>query len=520
MSISNILQKLNSRDTRLIPQLPKLNKKIKFLSILIAFVFLTLIGRQILAINDQVDISNSDAVKKYQDKQTAISAGNNQESWMSESMMSNAMSLNQAMIGDIPADVLKGKTTSWIPGGMIGVANQSIAYLYNPPASGVQYIAQTVDNFLGKPAYASAGTDGLKGIQDIWKSFRNAVYILFSVVFIGIGIAIMLRVKISQQAVISLQSAIPSLITSLVLVTFSYAIAGLLIDLSYLFSGLILGILFNSKGGLDSTLFSGWLNNPSFSKLVDGGFPVTFDLLYKVLPMSLVFLISGFVSFSIGSVISIIGGGFSIPAALPIAGISFIIIILLILITIFAQTIKFFIGAAKCYISLVLRIIFSPVEIGMGAIPNSKMNFSSWIWQIIANLAVFPCSIIFLVIINMILEAIDGGNLWNPPMFGLSYLLKAAIGISSFFLLAKLPSMIPEFVFNLKPAPWGKAIGENMKGGFVGMASDYAGTAKKEFQSASAVAGAKKFNEKYGEGLRTRFNQRFGGGGPTPPENN
>jgi hypothetical protein len=220
MSVPNILQKLNSRDTKLIPQLPKLNKKIKFVSILIDLVFLTLLGRQILA-NDEITINKSAAIEKFKSKQAAIDQGNNQESWMNESMMSNAMSLNQAIAGTSPDNVLNGTATGWIPGGMIGFTNQSIAYLYNPPASGVQYIAQTVGNFLGKPTYAATGYDGLKGILPIWQSFRNAVYILFSIVFIGIGIAIMLRVKISQQAVISIQSALPSLITSLILDTFS-----------------------------------------------------------------------------------------------------------------------------------------------------------------------------------------------------------------------------------------------------------------------------------------------------------
>lgn len=468
MFISNILQKLNSRDTRLIPQLPKLNKKIKFLSILIAFAFLTLIGRQILAA-DEITADNSAAIQKYQEKQTAISAGNNQESWMSESMMSNAMSLNQAIVGNIPTDVLKGKTTTWVPGGIIGITNQSIAYLYNPPASGVQYIAQTVNNFLGKPAYAATGYEGLKGIQNIWKSFRNAVYILFSVVFIGIGIAIMLRVKISQNAVITIQSAIPQLITSLILVTFSFAIAGLLIDLSYLFSGVVMAILFNSKGGLNSALWSTTFNfNPSFSEIVSGG--TTFKLLYNLVPFTAIAIIPSVLAGVIGGFITLASGGAALPVGIAIAGISFILILLIILLVILVQIVKFAIGMAKCYITLLLKIILAPLEIGMGAIPNSKMNFSSWIWGVIANLAVFPISIIFLVLVGMILDSIDGG-LWSPPMMGLGYLLKPIIGISAIMMLSQLPKMIPEFVFNIKPSPWGKALGESFKPG----ASKFAG---------------------------------------------
>ena len=385
---------------------------------------------------------------------------------MSESMMSNAMSLNQAIIGDIPAGVLAGKTNDWIPGGMIGFTNQSIAYLYNPPASGVQYIAQTVDNFLGKPAYAVSGYEGLKGIQNIWKSFRNAVYILFSVVFIGIGIAIMLRVKISQNAVITVQSAIPQLITSLILVTFSFAIAGLLIDLSYLFSGVVLAILFNSKGGLSSALWSTTFNfNPSFSEIVSGG--TTFKLIYNLIPFTAIAIIPSVLAGIIGGVITLASGGAGLAAGLVVGAISFILILLIVLLVILVQIVKFAIGIAKCYISLLLKIILAPLEIGMGAIPNSKMNFSSWIWGVVANLAVFPLSIIFLVLVGMILDSIDGG-LWSPPMMGLGLLLKPIIGISAIMMLSKLPQMIPEFIFNIKPSPWGKAIGESFKPGAAG----------------------------------------------------
>jgi hypothetical protein len=173
------------------------------------------------------------------------------------------------------------------------------------------------------------------------------------------------------------------------------------------------------------------------------------------------------ISAIIGAIVGLIFTGFS-PAGLLGAPIGAIILFLVIILTILVQTIKYFIGIAKCYIAILIRIIFAPIEIGMGAIPNSKMNFSSWIWNIVANLAVFPCSIIFLVIMNLIIEAIDAGSLWNPPMMGINKILTAAIGISSFFILAKLPSIIPEFVFSIKPSPLGKAIGEGLAGSLPG----------------------------------------------------
>jgi len=466
MSISNILQKLNSRNTKLFPQFSKLNKKIKFASILIAFIFLSFLGHQILA--EDLTIDNS-ATQQLGDVFSAGQKGNNLESWSKSSITSNAVGFAEAIGGTQTAESLtalaNGETSNLAFGGLLGITNNAIASLYNPPVSGVQYIAQSFNNFLGKPAYAANGYDGLKGIQNIWKSFRNAVYILFSIIFIGIGIAIMLRVKISQNAVITIQSAIPQLITSLILVTFSFAIAGLLIDASYLFSGLVLAIIFNSQNGINSPLLSG--TNPlTFSGLMQAGFGTTFGLLYKLLPISIIGTLTTIIGGTLGALFIPLGPAGWVGGAISGvvgAALGFFLIIVFI----FIQTVKFFIGLAKCYINILFRVIFAPLEIGMGAIPNSKMNFSSWIWNIVANLAVFPVSIIFLVLVNLILELMENNSssLWAPPMLNHPTILRAIIGICAYMMLAKLPSLIPEAVFNIKPSPWGKALGESFKAG-------------------------------------------------------
>ena len=146
------------------------------------------------------------------------------------------------------------------------------------------------------------------------------------------------------------------------------------------------------------------------------------------------------------------------------------------MIMLFIWMVKFFFGLLKCYIVIILKIILAPLEIGMGAFPNSKLGFSSWLTDLVANLAVFPLSLIFLVMANMIIEA-AGKGLWQPNMIGGSLLgsaanaatslsggiLPAAIGIATIMILSKLPKLIPEFIFAIKPSPWGKALGESYK---------------------------------------------------------
>ncbi|MEN9406549.1 MAG: hypothetical protein RLZ12_833, partial [Bacillota bacterium] len=58
----------------------------------------------------------------------------------------------------------------------------------------------------------------------LWKTFRNMAYGLVSVFLVVIGIFIMLRKKTDPKTVLTLQAALPKVVISLVLITFSFAI--------------------------------------------------------------------------------------------------------------------------------------------------------------------------------------------------------------------------------------------------------------------------------------------------------
>ena len=443
-----------------------------------------------------------------------MSAGGNLESWLGkDTFRINAVGALNALIDvqTINPDLISGKMPSngqfftQAPGGMIGSANTVIASLYNQPISGVEYLAEMKDSFLGKPAYAQGvGFQGLQPILPIWRAFRNVVYILSSVVFIIIGMMIMLRVKISPQAVISIQNAIPQLITSLILVTFSYAIAGLLIDLSNFILSLVLAILFASQGkSLGGNLFlpSLFANVPGLNNILN---PFNFANLSNpsLIQLSQLTVIPAIVTTMLSSVISAIVG---IMLTMPLGGVGTavggtlglitgsvggIIITVVLMVMIVIWIIKFLFGLFKCYATLLFKIILGPLEIGMGAFPNSKLGFSSWITEVIANLAVFPISFLFLIISNLIIVQViwggfsgsiadiftgnlTGGGMWTPAILGGEYastflrpiggVAAVAIGVSTLLLLSKLPDMIPQYIFMIKPSPWGDAIGKGFQ---------------------------------------------------------
>lgn len=489
MSVQNIFKKFNCRDTQLLPKFPKFTLKTK----IYFFVFILLSA----FITQSVFAQTTNLLKEKQD---AMKKGNNQEAWLGGAMDGNMAASIVSLTGEIPFNE-DGSVDlqSYTPGGAIGSATQLIASIYNPPISGIEYIASLKNNFLGKSVYAQGvGTKGIAPLIPIWKTFRNFIYTLSSLFFVIVGIMIMLRVKISPQVVISVQNSIPKIITTLILVTFSYAIAGLIIDISYFFQAIFLGLLFQSQPG---GLASGKILNYSFSQLSNAGMGAIWSFMWNTTPVATLWAIGALPLAIIGGIL-----GTAVPGVGNLIGfgvgaiVGGLLMPLIIAIVLFVWLVKLFFGLIKCYITILFKIILGPLEIGFGAIPNMKIGFNTWLLDIIANVAVFPLTLLFIVIANLIVEASKSSALWAPSLIDGNIvgeiakinggLLPVGIGLASLSIMSKLPTMIPEFIFQIKPSPWGKAIGE----GFSGIAKS--GITKKI--TSSAMGGvANRFDENY-----------------------
>lgn len=441
------------------------------------------------------------------------------ERWTEDQIMASFTSLDRAISGDktyFLKDYKKwvvnngqGPMPKYALGGALGTGVQMISYLYTPPASGINYIASSWDSILGKPAYAQGfGFTGLQFLLPLWKAFRNIVYILSTIIFVIIGLMIILRVKVSPQAVVTVQSAIPTIITSLVLVTFSYAIAGLLIDLSNLIGGIFMAIIFNIQGidittnkslftvpGLSSHLGQSW-GGMSYKELVNPGLGNLAQLLMSSAPGFSIGLISAQIG---GVMIGAVLGGFGNPVGLfpPLysigdgigqvvgGAIGYIILPFLFGIIVGIWVIQLFFGMLTSYVTIIFKIITGPFEIAGGAFPNSKTGFGSWFMDIFANLMVFPIITVFFAILNTISWSINniGGGVWAPgpistTMFSAdssvaASLLSSLISIAGLAMASKLPKLIPEFIFMIKPSPFGQAIGDNVKGMYDNVATKF-----------------------------------------------
>jgi hypothetical protein len=362
-------------------------------------------------------------------------------------------------------------------GGLIGVTQNMIGMLYeNPPAQSGQYFKYLASNFgITKPSYADAAT-GVQGLGftslapliNIWTVFRNFVYIMFVVFFLVIGIAIMLRVRIDPRTVMTIQNQIPKVIIGVVLVTFSFAIAGFLVDLMYVFSYLFLGLIASADpANIGSTLVTQLVNSSSPLEAANkvmilstpitlpGGFTMNgltgmatlpagmigafIGPLFNNAPGSLVMgVLVGFIGLNagsaigntlglvIGGIVSLVGGPeIGIPLGAIVAG-SFavggfmqgtlnaqgdaqllfgVIAWLIIMIAILFSLLRLWIQLLMAYVSILIDVIFAPFWIAAGILPGSKISFSSWLRDMAANLSAFPAALAMLLLSRVFIDA-------------------------------------------------------------------------------------------------------------------
>jgi len=237
-------------------------------------------------------------------------------------------------------------------------------------------------------------------IQTLWSISRNITYFLLVIAIIVASFMIMFRVKISPQTVITVETAIPKIILTLIFITFSYAIAGFLIDLIYVVIGVLSAIL--TQG--EQPIFS-WCPQsrpipcgpqpPSifgdvFSLLTQG--PLGTGMVGWIFPLS-----TGF-GMAVYSTLSNFFGIFSIIPSVRdiisiISGITFFVVILVLIFFVF----KIFWSLFLTYARIILLVIAGPFYILFG-IFVPRMGIGQWIKELISNLAVYPLMGVLIII--------------------------------------------------------------------------------------------------------------------------
>jgi hypothetical protein len=274
----------------------------------------------------------------------------------------------------------------------IGSVSNYIATLYQPPASSTTYIADVFESAKIIPEAQAQGTGfaALNPILETWKTFRNLAYMFFVVIFLVIGFMIMFRHKIDGQTVVTAQQAIPNIVISLIFVTFSYAIAGLMIDLMYVFMYLIVGLFGGSRQLLNQNIFQLGF------RLITQGFGESLTTVNQ----------------SIQQIVSVAG-------LKQIAGwTSSLTVSVIVAIAILFSVFKLFLELLKSYIMIILNVAFGPLFLMMGALPGNN-TFGNWVKQIVGNLSAFPAVLMLMLISDMLANYnLQSGGFMPPFMLG------------------------------------------------------------------------------------------------------
>ena len=276
-----------------------------------------------------------------------------------------------------------------IPGLFIGGILETYT---NPPASGVDNIQNSLANLKLVPTVSAQGMgfQSIGAFGFLWRASRNTAYFLMVILLVAAGFLIMFRVKINPQTVVSLQLMIPKIILTLILVTFSYAIAGLVIDLIYL----VLSVAFLAFQT------AGVFPNLQGALRLFGGQNMVLIVLYFIIPTILSLLAPNIAA----DILGMPQGSFGIHALDALPGTLSAIIFIILAIAICWIMFKVWWMLLKTYLTMCFLVIVGPWQIMLGILPG-QAGFSSWFRNLIANASVFVV-IPLLIFFTMVL--------WSP----------------------------------------------------------------------------------------------------------
>lgn len=351
------------------------------------------------------DVASVSVSPNWQGIKAFMNVANNLEN-TGEDNMSTQGSLNLAnttytAIAIIAPDVTAGseriKTSPEIPedmrGGLLGITNNAITYAYTnyPGVSITDHLAEewvpgykdSTSSTYAADGETLSGYDTLmnSGIAPLWSKIRNLAYVFFVIIMIVVGFMIMFRSKLGGQTLVSLGNTLPGIITALILITFSFAIAGLLIDLGGLITTLIASLYggsdvvkgINSLGSLMGAALTG---GTGLTAAISG--PVGLGV---VLPIAIKYGLVSAAAIANAPIIATIAAGL---------GIVMLIVALLIIGIVFVGGIKVLITLYKAFFGVLLGVVIGPIQIMMGAFPGKGYSTSNWFKSLLKNVLTFP----------------------------------------------------------------------------------------------------------------------------------
>jgi hypothetical protein len=277
-------------------------------------------------------------------------------------------------------------------------------YTY-PPADIAYWIRDTGTTlgFIPRQAYAQQAGIGFRGLEPllpVWKAFRNIAYLLLAVAMIVVGFLVMMRKQIDPKTVVTVQNSLPRIVIALILITFSYALVGLMIDLMYLVMAFLSVVVQGAMPG----------GNPlNINYANPGWWDLTSSVFHPAINLNPLANLSQ--SSNIGQFAKNLIGG----ALFNISGVGFLFQFIVLLAFLFAY-VRIILLLLNCYIQILLAVLTGPLQILMDVFPGAN-GFTTWLKNIFSNLAVFPVTAFMLMLGNAMAQQLNTNTsvLWTAP---------------------------------------------------------------------------------------------------------
>jgi hypothetical protein len=196
---------------------------------------------------------------------------------------------------------------------------------------------------------------------NMWVLFRNAAYGIMALIMIVVGIMIMTRRKISPQASVTLQYAIPRVVIALILITFSYPLGAAIASFAF-------ALRFSPEAIIASIAANSGLSTNFFQEAVSvAGLGMGINILILL-------------AIGIGA-----GGLGLLPILLTLIG-AIVVLFLWLLVTLKIIII---------YLKMLMMIISAPITFAMGAVPGKDDATVNWFKKMgIHTISIFAMAVI------------------------------------------------------------------------------------------------------------------------------
>ena len=258
-------------------------------------------------------------------------------------------------------------------------SKSALALITSNPISGIGYTKRLITklNLIPEVKAQGFGYEAINPIQILWKMSRDLSYGFLVIAIIILAFMIMFRIKINPQTVITVQSALPKVIFATILITFSYAIAGFMVDLMYVALSLVVTMFTSEPYKLFGYSWS--------------------EMLSFLLGRNIFDIFAGYwMGFTLTALATIFTPNF-------IQGILLVIFALILIFYLIWISIKSIFLLLKNLALILLTIAIGPLEILIGTVSNTGMGFGSWLKRLVSYLAVYPIITVIILLAHLFL---------------------------------------------------------------------------------------------------------------------